>query len=275
MRPQPPRPQPTRRRRALKVLASLEPRRKASRIPPRLLLFGAGGLLAFVILWWLLTPPVPPQPAVLQPLSSAAAKVYHPSPPDKTSEAITAQTHSDNPALIAAVRIVPSQPTREDVLKAEVTSAPDAPGPLSLSFLWRVNDVPVAQGETFKLSNLKKGDLVSVTVTPYFGDQAGVSLTSQPVRVYSIPPSLTLEIKEPKTNFADPLIMQLVSVPIDTKVLSFALEEPYLTGMTLEASSGRIIWKRPPDARGTFRFGASVTDEEGTKVTKVFEITVQ
>jgi hypothetical protein len=45
--------------------------------------------------------------------------------------------------------------------------------------------------------------------------------------------------------------------------------------MTVDKASGKISWPRQPDQRGVFRFGASVEDDNGTKITKTFEVTIK
>jgi hypothetical protein len=45
--------------------------------------------------------------------------------------------------------------------------------------------------------------------------------------------------------------------------------------MTIDKRSGKISWSLQPDQKGSFRFGAAVEDDNGTKVTKIFDITVE
>ena len=44
--------------------------------------------------------------------------------------------------------------------------------------------------------------------------------------------------------------------------------------MTIDKWSGKISWNIQPDQKGVIRFGAAVEDDNGTKVTKIFDVTV-
>lgn len=180
-------------------------------------------------------------------------------------------------AFIKAVRLQPSQPTRMDSLKAEVAAAPGTPEKLVYTYLWKVNDriVEEAKGDTLNLSAFKKRDFIAVTVTPRDGDTAGFAVESPGVAIHAIAPSLELEIKPPAGPAGGPGELQLVSVAPDSEKVAFNLEPPLLPGMTVDTLSGKITWLRQAGRKGTFRFGAAVADDNGTKVTKIFDVTVK
>ncbi len=81
-----------------------------------------------------------------------------------------------------------------DSLKAEVEATPAAPEKLVHTYLWKVNDrvIEEAVGDTLNLSAFHKRDLVTVTVTPYDGETAGLAVASSMVAIHSVPPSLEL-----------------------------------------------------------------------------------
>jgi len=180
-------------------------------------------------------------------------------------------------AFIQTVRLVPQQPTRKDNLKAEVVLAQGAPEKLAFTYRWRVNDriVDEAKGNTLNLSGLKKQDRISVAVTPLAGETSGFTVESPVVAVHTVAPTLEMEIRSPSSKVGAPIEMQLLSVAPDSAAVTFALEPPHLPGMTLDPVSGKISWSRPLDQKGPFRFGASVTDDNGTRVARVFEIDVK
>ena len=274
------------------------PIKKAAR--PRWVWAAAGMALVAVIVVWMLLPsgkegtPGPPAssssgaagnaggPAPLPPASPASGTAAS-SGPQTTQVPAAPGAPADTGipekqlAFIKAVRLLPSQPTRTDTLKAEVTAAAGAPERIAYTYQWKVNDAIVAgaTGETLTLSALKKGDRVSVTVIPRDGDTAGFAVESPQLAVHPVAPSLEMKITRPASKIDDPVEVQLVSVAPDSERVTFSLEPPAVPGMTVDKSTGKVIWLRKPDQKGAFRFGAAVEDENRVKVTKVFEITVK
>jgi hypothetical protein len=193
--------------------------------------------------------------------------------PSRSPEAAILRDRS----LIRSVRFHPPQPTIMDTLKTEVlTTAPAEPGRITYAYAWKVNDrvVEGVTGDTLNLSALKKRDLIMVTVTPYDGDKAGFPVESPVIAVHSVPPSLELTAMRQVRKAGKPVELQLVSRHPDSDGVAFSLEAPLVAGMTIDKDSGKITWTPPADQKGSIRFGAAVEDTEKTKVTKVFEMSV-
>jgi hypothetical protein len=251
--------------------------KKVAALPPRIWAVGGAVALVVVIIWFMLVPArreMPPTPT--------------PSGAEKTEGGLNRQL-SDSAALpgarmpeqefafIKAVRLQPSQPTRMDMLKAEVEAASTAPKELVYTYQWKVNDLVVeeAKGDTLDLSTFKKRDLVTVTVTPRDGDTAGFAVESPVVAIHSAPPSLELKAMRQGKKTGEPVELQLAGVAPDGEQVAFSLEAPHVPGMTIDKQSGKISWLIQPGQKGAARFGAAVEDDNGTKVTKIFDITVE
>lgn len=252
-------------------------KRRLSELPPRLWPLAGGLIAAGLIAWWLLAPAPAPKPA-----SGAAGQEAQTAGPEQAGEegarapgAEGASPQARSLAFIRSVRLKPEMPTRTDSLKAEVATAPGAPAGLVYSFAWKVNDSPVdGAGDTLNLSAYRIRDRISVTVTPRDGNDAGFPVTSPETVLHGAPPSLNLEVSHRGGKLGDPIDLQLAGAGPDSRQLSFGLEPPLVTGMTVDRATGRITWPRAPDHQGTIRFGASVEDEHGSKVIKTFEVTV-
>lgn len=67
--------------------------------------------------------------------------------------------------LIESIRLMPTQPTRLDTLRAEIIPAVNDTSRLTYIYAWKVNDriIKNATGDALELSNYKKRDLVYVT----------------------------------------------------------------------------------------------------------------
>lgn len=180
---------------------------------------------------------------------------------------------------VQSIRFNPSQPTRLDTLKAEVVTAPyDDPRRITYTYVWKVNDriVADAAGDTLNLEAFKKRDLVTVTVTPSDGDNAGFPVNGPAIPIYGAPPSLDLQVPvNMKRSGGAPLELRLISLHPDSDGITFSLEAPFVPGMSINGQTGRITWINPPNQKGAIRFGAAVEDADKTKVTKTFEITME
>jgi hypothetical protein len=250
--------------------------KKVAALPPRIWIIGGAVALVFVIVWFML---VPAQRETPPPGPSGTAETE-----GTLNHQISASAASPDPgipgrerAFIKAVRLQPSQPTRMDMLKAEVEASSTAPAELVYAYLWKVNDriIEGATGDTLNLSAFKKRDLVTVTVTPQGGDTIGFVVESPVVVIHSVPPSLELKAMRQGKKTGEPVELQLVAVAPDGGQLAFSLEDPLVPGMTIDKQSGKVSWRLRPDQKGVVRFGAAVEDENQTKVIKIFEITVE
>ena len=251
---------------------------KAAALPRRIWAVGGAIALAVVIAWLMLAPAqkeAPPEPSSSGVTQTGGVPGRQP----PASAAIPEDTimPRERSAFIQAVRLQPSRPTRMDSLKAEVEAAPAAPEKLVYTYLWKVNDrvIEEAVGDTLNLSAFHKRDLVTVTVTPYDGETAGLAVASPMVAIHSVPPSLELNAMRRARKTGEPIELQLVGAAPDGDQITFSLEAPQVPGMTIDQRSGNISWRLQPEQKGVFRFGAAVEDDNGTKVTKIFEITTE
>jgi hypothetical protein len=252
--------------------------KKAAALPRRIWVTGGVAALVIVIAWLLLSPaqreaPLPtPSPGAARTEGGALYGTPPTSPPLPE-----AGIPEQELAFIEAVHLQPTRPTRMDSLQAEVAAAPDAPQKLAYTYQWKVNDrvIPEAAESTLILTPFKKGDMISVTVTPHDGTTEGLAVESPLVAVHSIAPSLELKAMRQTRKPGEPIELQLVGVAPDGDQIAFSLEPPLVSGMTIDRRSGKISWPLQPDQKGFFRFGAAVEDDQGTKVTKIFDITVE
>ncbi len=248
--------------------------KKVPALPPRIWAVGGMAVLVVVIFWWMFAPvrkivlPTPPPSGIEQ----AAGLNGQPS----ASTLPNVSAPEGERAFVKAVRLQPSQPTRMDMLKAELDLEPAAPKELVYTYLWRVNDriIEEAKGDTLNLSPFKKRDLVTVTVTPHDGDTAGFAVASPVIAIHSVPPSLELKATRRARKTGEPVELELAGVAPDSEQVAYSLVAPHVPGMTIDKRSGKISWSIQPDQKGVIRFGAAVEDDNGTKVTKIFDVTV-
>jgi hypothetical protein len=246
--------------------------KKMTEVPPRM--WGVGGAAAAVvmILWFFI---IPAPREMLKPISPRAWETGDALPPPASALPATGAPEGEL-AFIKAVRLLPSQPSRIDMLKAEVELAATAPKGLVYTYRWRVNDrvIEEMKGDSLDLSPFQKRDLVTVTVTPHDGDTAGFAVASPVVAIHSVPPSLELKALRRVRKTGEPVELQLVGAAPDGERVVYSLEAPQVSGMTIDRQSGKISWLIQPDQKGAIRFGAAVEDDNGTKVTRIFDVAV-
>jgi hypothetical protein len=212
-------------------------------------------------------------PAGRQVQQKTPASRFFPAP---TSDNATESDKRMGGQLIQSIGLIPIHPSRLDTLRAEIIPAASDTSHLTYTYAWKVNDRTItnATGDSLDLSNYKKRDLVYVTVTPYDGDRAGFTVKSSVIAVYGISPSLELSTVDRKLKAGGSLVLQLSSIHPETEQVTFSLEPPSIAGMTIDNKTGQITWITQPGQEGIRQFGASVTDTDGTKVTRIFDINV-
>lgn len=258
--------------------AAVAPAEKRKVPPKRILIFG-GGVVAVAVLVLLIFYPASEKAPPGAPLQTAALPPG--SVPERTAASppvLSGDDRKDVP-VIRSIRFKPPQPTRMDTLKAEVVA--DAPDPdrLTYTYIWKVNDrvVEGAEGDTLDLPSfdLKKRDLITVSVTPSDGEREGFTVESPVVAVHSTPPTLDLIMPRQTRKVSESLKIQLVSLHPDSEGVTFSLDAPIVPGMSIDPRSGKITWVIQPDQKGTIPFGAIVEDTDKTRVTRIFNIIVE
>lgn len=268
----------------LKALQSAAEAKKASaasaqKSRKRILIFGGGAVtLVILVLLIFFCAPRREAPQTAPPQATALSPGSLPERPAASPPVLSGDDRKNFPA-IRTIRFEPPQPTRMDTLKAKVLAEATDPGRLTYTYVWKVNDriVEGADEDTLDLSalDLKKRDLITVSVTPYDGEREGFIVESPVIAVHSIPPTLDLKMPRQTRKASEPLEFQLVSLHPDSDGVTFSLEAPIVPGMSIDHNSGKITWIIQPNQEGTIRFGAVAEDTEKTRVSRIFDITVE
>jgi hypothetical protein len=254
---------------------------KLSALPRRVLIFGGAGVALVILIIVFLFFGSPRKEASSQTPTKAADLSTVPGGENFIGQPPLQKAlppEEEGRPAVQSIRFHPPQPTIMDTLKADVVTATSAdPGRITYTYVWKVNNRTVedATKDTLDLSTFKKKDLVAVTVTPYEGDKAGFPVDSPVIIIHGSPPSLDLQAPFKKTKVGEPLELQLVSLHPDSEGVTFSLEAPIVPGMSIDAQSGKITWIIQPGQKGTISFGAVVEDTDKTRVTRIFNITVE
>ncbi len=128
---------------------------------------------------------------------------------------------------------------------------------VSLRFQWTKNGEPAGEGDT--ISGFKRGDKVSVMITP-FDDRGNGLARSLTTEIKNTPPSI---VEHQETNFDGKVwSYQVKATDADGDPLTYSLKSAP-PGMTIDPSTGLIKWNVPPDFMGKASFAVSVADGHG------------
>jgi len=166
----------------------------------------------------------------------------------------------NTPPLIHKARIYPTRPVASSNIIVEA-SAEDADGDyISFKYNWTHNGNFAGEDSSLE-KEVKRGDVISVTVTPVDNEGAGNSVTLESSIVNSLP-----EITEGPHQFNGTLYKyQISAADPDGDDLSYTLEEGP-EGMNVDPSSGIITWEAGPADAGIYDFKVSVSDNHGGKI---------
>ncbi len=223
------------------------------------------------------SPDEPPSGQVETPKASRESVGVEPAPevskPQGTEKQISGNASQNNAApRVTSVTIEPF-PAFPGTPLAAAAESEDADGDIVvLEYEWRRND-EVLGGETqseLDTSELKKGDLVTVVVTPFDGTADGEPKESMPVILHNRPPEISsipsVAIEDGRYTY------QVVAEDPDGDELVFSLEEAP-PGMTVGAEDGLVSWEVPSGTEGKFNIRIIVSDGDA-KAYQAFSMNV-
>jgi hypothetical protein len=169
-------------------------------------------------------------------------------------------TIKNSPPAIADAKLSPRIPRVGSVLQINVKASDADSDIVSYSYEWTLNG-NFAGEENYLEAAFKRGDEISIRITPYDGDESGKPLVLKRSVYNSLPvfsessPSFTGDTYEYHISASDP----------DNDLLTYSLlESP--DGMTIDPSSGFIKWKVSPENEGLYEIKVLVDDNHGGKI---------
>lgn len=174
----------------------------------------------------------------------------------------------NNPPLVNKIKLQPQTTNNRDELKVIAEGLDKDEDEITFKYEWTKNNEPVGTGDT--ISGFKKGDKLSVKITPFDGKDYG-----QPrIMATEINNSTPKIIEHKEIGFDGGLLTyQVKAIDADGDSLSYTLlESP--AGMTIDNTTGVIKWQTNPDTSGKHTVKVKVSDGEGGELDYTFEINI-
>jgi predicted RNA-binding protein with TRAM domain len=169
------------------------------------------------------------------------------------------------PPVITRVKLVPEVFKTGDRLGAEVSGSDPDGDEVTFLIEWTKNGEPAGKGMTID-SPLKKGDKVTVKITPFDGEDYGRSGTlSNEIR--NMPPMI---VDDKNFRFDGNVVShQIKAIDPDGDPITYSLKNAP-QGMTIDASTGLITWTVPAGFKEKGSYTAVAKDPKGGESTQVF-----
>jgi hypothetical protein len=175
----------------------------------------------------------------------------------------------NSPPVVRSVRFIHADVKAGTGLAVEVEGY-DADGDaVQFEIAWSKNGEPVGTGNRLT-TPLKRGDKVSVTVTPFDGKERGKSATLFR-DILNTPPSIEGQEQFLVTDNA--VTFHVRASDSDGDPLTYSLKDAP-AGMSIDPKTGWVRWVTSPGTTGKVPFTVIVSDGAGGESTARFTVTI-
>ena len=176
---------------------------------------------------------------------------------EKEGEAV-----KNNPPEVISIKLSPKLVYPGMKIKAEVEGHDRDGDAVTFTYEWKRNGNVIENKILSELdtADLKKGDLITLFVTPFDGKEMGKKKWSATVMIANRPPEINS--LPPITVSGGRYIYEVKAADADGDTLTFSLEEAP-PGMSIDPATGVIQWNIPSDAKDSYSFRIVVTDGDG------------
>jgi hypothetical protein len=175
----------------------------------------------------------------------------------------------NTPPQISRIKIMPEKVNPGDTLSVDVAGKDVDGDEVSFQYEWTKNGEIVGTESNIGIP-LKRGDNVSVRITPFDGTDYGAPMSLH--REIANWPPVIFESTNRSFNGTE-YVYQVKALDPDDDPLVYSLETPS-DGMTIDPSTGLLKWKVPPDFKGERNVTVVVADGHGGTARYALTITI-
>ena len=164
----------------------------------------------------------------------------------------------NTPPEIISMAILPPIFRPSDRLHVEAIGKDDDGDVVTFQYVWLKNGLPAGTDDSIELP-FKRGDKISVTVTPFDGQARGEPMVYER-EILNTPPIITdhSDFSFDGTTYT----YQITASDQDGDSLTYALADPE-SGMSIDASSGLLNWIVPDQFKGAKDVIVTASDGHG------------
>lgn len=176
----------------------------------------------------------------------------------------TAEIRVQNtPPEIVSIQLLPQPFHPGETIKAIVIAKDKEGDRIEYTYEWRKNGEPLflENSSEVNISDLQRGDQITVKVTPHDGRDAGKSFESLNLKSENRRPVIT---SSPPHQFKNGIYSYpMQAFDPDGDALQYKIEDPQV-GMQLDAVTGLFQWEIPKSTHGVQHVTLRVQDSEGS-----------
>jgi hypothetical protein len=173
------------------------------------------------------------------------------------------------PPELSRVKIMPEVFKPEDKLYIDAAAVDIDGDDASITYEWTLNGEPAGSSKEIT-AGIKRGDKISVKVTPYDGEKYGSSITLKR-EIRNLPPMLA---KESKSVFdGKTYTYQINATDPDGDELTYTLKEGP-AGMAIGSANGAITWEVPQGYTGVTNITVLISDSQGGELLAPFNLKI-
>jgi hypothetical protein len=175
----------------------------------------------------------------------------------------------NTPPEIVGSKFIPDVVKQGDALGIDAVGNDVDGDSITILYEWTLNGAPAGKGQSIE-GTLKRGDKITVRVTPYDGEAYGRGVFLN--REIANWPPVFVEHKEFSFD-GSVYTYQAKATDSDGDPLTFTLASAQ-AGMTIDPSTGVLTWKVPPDFKGKTSVMLIVSDGHGGRGSYTVEIAI-
>ncbi|MAI79463.1 MAG: hypothetical protein CL917_11015 [Deltaproteobacteria bacterium] len=180
----------------------------------------------------------------------------------------------NRPPVVLDLELLTGSETRPgDIVNTKVRAHDPDGDDLRMIYEWRVNGRRVSDGDSsYDTADLRRGDLIQVTVNVDDGDDHSERRVSNEVEIANSPPQI---VSDPgKASIGSSFFYQLRATDSDyDRALTYTVVEGPM-GMEIDRLGGELTWMPGPSQGGVHRVMVQVEDRHGGAASQSFDITI-
>jgi hypothetical protein len=179
-------------------------------------------------------------------------------------------TVGNSPPIVTRASVTPETPEAGERVTAQIDVKDPDDDPVSVNYRWYKNAIQVKEGdEPFLDTGGSAGATIVLEVVARDLSMVGSPVRSNPISVRNSPPKIVS--MPPTAGRSERYEYRVKAEDRDGDTVTYQVEKGP-PGMTIESSTGQLLWSIPADQRGTTPVRITASDGQGGMAIQEFEI---